>query len=70
MGFNRSGILTMSSKISQNNVKPILGFNEDNYFEFGARLKRQITSKNPFDTVPLFGIAINNSKSLLGNLSS
>ncbi len=69
MGFIRSHLIRMSFKISQYNINPILGFNENHYVEFRKGLKKQHLDKNPLNEIPMFAIAINNSQSLLSNLS-
>ena len=69
IGFNKPRIIRMSIKISQYNVKPLIGFNENHYVEFRKGLTKQYLDKNPLNEIPMFAIAINNSQSLLSNLS-
>ena len=67
--FSAPCIKRMSFMISQYNIKPLIAFNENQYIEFKRGLKRKYLNKNPMIDIPMFNIAINNSQSLLSNLS-
>ena len=70
MGSPKSHLIRMSFKISHCNINPLIGFNENIYVEFRRGIKKHYLDKNPMNEIPMFTIAINNSKSLLSNLST
>lgn len=59
----------LSDRISQNNIKPLIAFNENTYFQFDRGLKRNRIEKNPMSDIPTFAMVIYNSKNLLSNIS-
>jgi len=69
MGYYGSRLIRMSLKISQDNIYPLIGFNENIYVEFRRGMKKHYLDKDPINEIPMFKIAINNSKGLLSNLS-
>jgi len=67
--IKKSHLVKLSYRISQHNVKPLIAFNQNLYIEIKRDLKRRYLNKNPMTDIPMFSIAINNSQSLLSNLS-
>ena len=67
-GNFKSHLIRMSYKILHYNIDPLLGFNEMSYVEYGKGMKKHYLDKNPVTEIPMFAIALNNSKSMLQNV--